>query len=118
MNTTITRDTLVSALQSMIPEFKITREWTSGPDGDLGYPIISDLGRYICEQASYGDYEELQRGMYFLEVCLENGDSYTRDLVRECLETLYNSCQYMAEIAPRFGSQTRTVWEALLRDWR
>jgi hypothetical protein len=117
MNTTITKDTLVRALQSMIPEFKITPEWT-GPEGELGYLIMSDLGRYLCEQASYSDYEELQRGINFLEVCLENGDVYIRDIVRECLETLYNSCEHIAEIIPRFGVRTRAAWETLLRDWR
>jgi hypothetical protein len=114
MTTSITRQTLVSALQSMLPNFKIAPDWTGDPGGDLGYPIINDLGRYMCQQAGYGDDEEVARGLDFLEACLKDGDSYIQDLITECLETL-SSCEYLPVILSRFGAKTRAVWEKLAR---
>jgi len=110
MTSTITKDTLVTALQSKIPQFKIDPDWAAGPEGVLGYLIINDLGRYICEQAYWADDEELKRTLEFLELCLENGDSYMRDLVAECLEAVW-SCEHVKEIVPHFGPKTQGCME-------
>ncbi|HTD23116.1 MAG TPA: hypothetical protein VK738_10710 [Terriglobales bacterium] len=106
----INKDTLIMELQSAITGFVIDPEWI--PD-NLGYLIINDLARYMCDQAFLSDWEELKKGMDFLERSLEGGDSYMRDLVHECLET-FLSCDHVGEIKKYFGPQTLELWNQFM----
>jgi hypothetical protein len=101
----ITRLTFVEALRSSVPDFVIS-EWA---DDGLGYVIVNDLARYICDQATVYDFEAVKRGTSFLEMCLAEGDSYTRDLVVEGLETLM-SCRKIDAIKEHFGPLVAKIW--------
>jgi len=82
----ITRDNFIDSLRTMMPNFEIDPLWVE--DDPLDYPIINDFGRYVCEQMRSGNIDELKNGIGFLERLLESRNSYLRDLVHECLETL------------------------------
>lgn len=103
----ITRASLISSLRAEVPEFKVNPEWV---DDQLGYPIVNDLARYICEQAGLQDFAQVNRGLSFMEKCLVEGDTYSRDLVLEGLETLL-SCRNVAAIKSLFGPHVLDLWD-------
>lgn len=84
-STQITRDNLIERLQNAVPDFAINPDWR---DDNLVYPIMNDLARFICDREGIGDVEQVRTGVGFLELGLEGGDEYVRDLVSEALETL------------------------------
>jgi len=104
----INKETLIQALANAVPGFKPDELWA---DESLGYLIINDLARYICNRAEYAKYDddEVRAALDFLEACLLKGDSYVKGLVHECLETLA-SCSSISEIKKYFGVQTLTMW--------
>jgi hypothetical protein len=103
----VTRDTLLRNLRTALPQFEVNPDWSAD---NLTYPIINDLARYICEQASYGEHEEIKQALQFLELCLTEGDSDVRDLVHECLDTI-NSCVHIEQIKVHFGTQVFELWK-------
>jgi len=103
----ITRSTLVESLRRIVPEFEINPDWL---EDDLGYPIVNDLARYICDQARLPDLNRVKNGLAFLEAGLEFGDSYVHDLVHESLETLL-SCDHILVIKAHFGPRVLDYWK-------
>jgi hypothetical protein len=97
--THITRNNLVERLQSTVPDFAINPDWL---DGVLGYPIMNDLARFICDRAGADDFEQVRRAIRFLEMGIEEGDEYVRDLILEALETLAE-CPQLAAVQACFG---------------
>jgi hypothetical protein len=104
----MTKETFVNALRSAVPDFEMDAEWSND---DLGFPIINDFARYICATAAI-DPEDVENAVHFLEKCLNEGDSYIRDLVHECLETL-SSCVGIESIKGMFGPLVTTLWTDL-----
>ena len=114
----ITKHTLIKGLKDEVPGFVIDPD--SAEDG-LGYPIINDLARYICQEADVAYWtsdasgsDEVKRAILFLERCLERGDQYVRDLVHECLDTL-RSCSRITQIQPDFGVLTLRLWNEFFK---
>jgi hypothetical protein len=108
----ITRDNLVGSLRIVVPGFEINPDWLDGDFGDpLGYPIIDDLARYICDQARLADFDQVRNGLAFLEGGLESGDTYILDLVHESLETLL-ACDNITAIKAYFGPRVLDLWNA------
>jgi hypothetical protein len=99
----------MAASEKDIPE--INPEWL---EDELGYPIINDLARYVCEQARLRDFGEVRSSLAFLETGLERGDSYIHDLVGESLETLF-SCHEIESIRPSFGPRVHDMWSVFLK---
>ena len=93
-----------------LPGFEIDPKWV--PD-NLGYLVVNDLARYLCEQASLADWENVRQGTAFLERSLEGGDLYVRDLVHEALEALL-SCDRVSEIKVHFPKRLRTLWDEFM----
>jgi hypothetical protein len=108
----ITSANLIESLRLVVPKFEIDPLWL---EDNLGYLIINDLGRYICEQAKLGDFDEVRSGLAFLEMSMESGDSYMHDLVHESLETL-TSCHDIGSIRSYFGPRVRDLWSAAFDD--
>ncbi len=108
----ISRDTMIAELRAAVPGFTIDADWV--PD-NLGYLIVSDLARYICDQALLSDWEEVKKGTGFLEKSLEGGDSYMRDVVHEFLEALL-SCPHAGEIKQYFGPRTLDLWNQFMEE--
>lgn len=102
----LTKYSLIATLRNHLPAFSINQDWI---EASLGYPIINDLARYLCEEALCGNYDEVKRGLDFLRLCAKGGDSYTRDLVHECLDTLFSSCDQIAEMQIRFGAEIEAL---------
>ena len=107
----ITRANLIESLRVLVPKFEVNPDWLKD---ELGYPIINDLARYICDQAKLEDLDEVRSGLAFLEMSLESGDSYIHDLVLESLETLI-SCDEIGSIKSYFGPRVHDLWSACLR---
>jgi len=108
----VTLDTIIENLRYALPQFQIDPMWA---EDNLTYPIIDDLGRYICERTTYSEYDEndaaeIARALDFLERCLAEGDSDVRDLVHECLETL-DCCDHFEQIKIHFGPQVLALWQ-------
>jgi len=103
------RDTLISSLSTSIPEFDIDPDWIEGP---LGYPLINDLARFALKQIATGNTNAIERIGAFLEGALQSEDGYLEDLVLEFLDNLRTCDKAVAVIAPHFGQQTRSLWEA------
>jgi len=97
--TDITRNNLVARLQSTVPDFAINPEWL---DDVLGYPIMNDLARFICDRAEVDDFEQVRSAIRFLEMGVEGEDEYVRDLILEALETLA-VCPQLAAVQAYFG---------------
>jgi hypothetical protein len=97
--TAITRNNLLDSLRRMAPGFQINPDLK---EDSLGYPIVNDLARYICDQAGLDEFDKVRNGLEFLEVGLKLGDSYKHDLVHESLETLF-SCERINVIKSQFG---------------
>jgi len=95
----ITRDNLIERLQKTVPDFSINPDWR---DDNLGCPIINDLARFICDRAGRKDLQQVRTGVEFLEMGLECGDEYVRDLVAEALEILA-ACRRVPAVQPYFG---------------
>jgi hypothetical protein len=104
----ITESNLIDSIRLVVPKFDIDQDWV---DDILGYPIINDLARYICDRARLEDFEEVKSGLAFLEMGLEDGDSYLHGLVHESLETL-QSCQHIESIKKYFGPRVHDFWIA------
>jgi hypothetical protein len=105
----ITRDNLIERLQSAIPDFAINPDWR---DGALGYPIINDLARFICDRAGVNEFEQVKNAVRFLEMGAETGDEYVRDLVSEALETLA-TCQHVPAVQSYFGPRLLDLWSTV-----
>ena len=105
-STRITRDNLIERLQNTVPDFAINPEWR---DDNLGYPIMNDLARFICDRAGMEDFEQVRSGVGFLEMGLEGGDEYVRDLVSEALETLA-ACKHVPAVQGYFGPRLLDLW--------
>jgi hypothetical protein len=71
--TAITRNNLLDSLRRMAPGFQINPDLK---EDSLGYPIVNDLARYICDQAGLDEFDKVRNGLEFLEVGLKLGDSY------------------------------------------
>ena|SRR5271166_5935815 len=108
-STQITRDNLIERLQNTVPDFAINPDWW---DDNLGYPIMNDLARFICDQARMEDFDQARTGIGFLEMGLEVGDEYVRDLVSEALETLA-ACQHVAAVQGYFGPRLLSLWTTI-----
>ena len=104
----ITRSNLIDSLRLIVPGFEISPDWL---EDDLGYPIVNDLARYICDHALIADFDQVRNGLAFLESGLEIGDSYVHDLVHESLETLL-SCERVGVIKAQFGPRVLKYWNA------
>lgn len=102
----ISGSTLISSLQTALPEFEINPDWV---EDSLGYPTINDLARFTCQQAATGNINVVERILSFLETGLQEQDPYVRDLVLEFLETL-RACDKTPEITSYFGQETRSLW--------
>ena len=105
----ITRDNLIERLQNAIPDFSINPNWR---DENLGYPIMNDLARFICDRAGMEEFQQVRTGVGFLEMGLECGDDYVRDLVSEALETLA-ACQHVPAVQPYFGPRLLHLWVSI-----
>jgi hypothetical protein len=105
----ITRDNLIERLQNTVPDFSIDLDWR---DGTLGYPITNDLARFICDRAGIEEFEQVRTAIRFLEMELENGDEYVRDLVSEALETLAG-CQHVHAVQAYFGPRLLRLWATI-----
>ena len=103
----MTKETILSELQRAIPHFRVNPEWLE--DG-LGYPAINDFARFICSEADTLGWDEVDASMAFLERALSDGDSYVRDLVLECVETI-DSCESINLLKDHFGTGVRALWE-------
>jgi hypothetical protein len=112
-STHITHRNLVEQLQSTVPDFSINPDWL---EGVLGYPIINDLARFICDRAEVGDFEQVRSAMRFFEMGIEDGDEYVRDLVLEALETL-SACQHIPAVRKYFGPRLLDLWRTILTDF-
>ncbi len=78
------------------------------------YPIMNDLARYVVEQSEWGDENELQASLGFVERCVSEGDSYVRDVAHECIESL--SISPKAErIRSAAGANTVAIWDQIQR---
>lgn len=109
--TTITGNNLIDSLRRMVPGFTINPDWVGD---NLAYPIINDLARYVCDQASLKEFDKVRHGLQFLEAGLERGDSYVHDLVHESLETLL-SCECIDAIRSQFGPRVLDYWNSSLK---
>jgi len=109
---TINKDTLLNELNSAVPDFVIDSDWAQDK---LGYLIISDLARYLCEQAELSEWKIVKQGMDFLERSLEAGDPYMHDLVHEALE-VFLSCSEVGEMKKHFGLRTQALWNKFMED--
>jgi hypothetical protein len=105
----ITRDNLIEQLHNKIPDFSINPDWRHGV---LGYPIINDLARFVCERAEIKDFEQVRKAVGFLEMGLATGDEYVRDLVSEALETLAG-CEYVPTVLVYFGPRLLDLWSTI-----
>jgi hypothetical protein len=105
-STQITRDNLIERLQNTVPDFSINPDWR---EGTLGYPIMNDLARFICDRAGIEEFEQARSAIRFLEMGLETGDEYVRDLVSEALETLA-ACQHVPSVEAYFGPRLLYLW--------
>ena len=101
--THITRNNLVEQLQSKVPDFAINPDWL---DGVLGYPIMNDLARFICDRTEVDDFEQVRSAIRFLEMGIAAEDEYVRDLILEALETLA-TCPHLAAVQAYFGPRLR-----------
>ena len=109
-STHITRNNLVERLQSTVPDFLINPDWL---DDVLGYPIMNDLARFICDRAGADDFAQVGSALRFLEMGIEEGDEYVRDLVLEALETLA-ACPHLAAVQAYFGPRLLDVSKTTL----
>jgi hypothetical protein len=107
-STSVTRENLITLLRIALPEFQIEPEWA---EEQLGYPIINNLARHICDHAGRADFDEVRRGLAFLEVSLQHGDPYIRDLVLEGLETMA-SHREIESVKQYFGPRVRDLWDS------
>ena len=97
-----------------MPEFNPDPLWE---EEQLSYPIINDLARYICEQATIEDFQKVDQGLQFLDASLKSGDEQMRPLVIEALETLF-SCPAIAKIKERFSPEVLKLWDEYVRYWQ
>ncbi len=102
---TISNATIISELLKRVPEFH--------PNGDdvregLTYPIINDLGRYICEKASARSHDEVKKAIDGLETLLAEGEESLTRLVGDCLWGLLE-CPEISDIAAFFGPRLRQL---------
>jgi hypothetical protein len=112
----ITRENILSEIQRYVPNFRIDPDWLE--DG-LTYLVINDLARFICSEAEVLEFvnsekeaaelSQVPASMSFLERALGDGDSFVRDLVFECVETLA-SCEQIDQIKKYFGPKVRDLW--------
>jgi len=98
----MTRESVLQKLQQSVPEFRLNPEWI---EESLGFPAINDFARFICSEAEASQWDEVRKSILFLERALIEGDSYVRDLVFECLETL-DSCQSIEALKEYFGTKS------------
>lgn len=71
---------------------------------ELSYPIINDLGRYICARAERSAWSEVERAVQFLEGLLATDELDLQQLVGDCLWGL-SECPSIARIKPLFGAR-------------
>jgi hypothetical protein len=102
----MTRNTIFEEVEKCLPQFRINAEWIKDK---LGYPLINDLARHICEAAVDCRSEQVREGMAFLERAVGEGDDYVRDLVWEGIETLV-SCESATVIRHYCGPLTTALW--------
>lgn len=107
----LTRTNFISILHEHVPNLDLDPAWV---EQQLGYPLINDLARYICQRAELGAPAEIDSALRFLDLCSQSGDSYLRDLVIECLETLL-ACDSIAEISARFPLSVLAIWNQNFR---
>lgn len=105
-STQITRSNLIERLQNTVPDFAINPDWR---DGTLGYPIVNDLARFICDRAGKEEFEQVKSAVRFLEMGFETGDEYVRDLISETLETLAG-CDHIPAVQAHFGPRLLGLW--------
>jgi hypothetical protein len=101
----ITKERLISVLREQLPEFPLNDDWI--PDV-LGYPIINDVARFICDRAQGKCIDELTRAVSLLDMLWREGDPYIKGLVHECLDTLL-SCNELALVEQHLSSELRTI---------
>jgi hypothetical protein len=102
----LNRETMLPELQRLLPDFVIDPAWI--PDM-IGHLIISDLARYLCQEAEFSNWDAIKRGAEFLEESLQGGDPYMHDLTHEALETLV-LCPNLGDIKNYFGVRTMDLW--------
>jgi hypothetical protein len=108
-STQITRDNLIEWLHNSVPDFAINPDWR---DGTLGYPIMNDLARFICDRAGTEEFEQVTSAVRFLEAGLEIGDEYVRDVISEALETLA-ACDHITAVQGYFGPRALDLWRTI-----
>jgi hypothetical protein len=109
----MTKDTVLSELQKAVPHFRVNPEWL---ENGLAYPAINDLARFICSKTEPLESEDVDVALAFLERALSDGDTYVRDLVIECLETI-NSCKSIHMLKDRFPPGLRASGKKGVAHW-
>jgi hypothetical protein len=95
----ISTASLVEQLKRAVPGFVPD---AADVEEELAYPIINDLGRYICTRGERSAWDEVDQAVQFLEGLLATNDSDLHQLVGDCLWGL-SECPSIAAIRPRFG---------------
>jgi hypothetical protein len=99
----ITKDNFLTVLRDQLPQFN--SDWATE---NIGYLIINDLARYVCSEACAYEEIEVSKAITLLDTLQKEGDSYIKDLVYECLESL-TSCERYAEIKKHFTAELSAI---------
>ena len=108
----ISNENFIAMIREAVPQFAVDAEWVKS---NFTYLVVNDLARYICENASDCNTDEVKKSLHFLEACLEEGEPFLRDLIHEGLETLV-SCKGIAEIKENFGPRVQLLWKEYFED--
>jgi hypothetical protein len=104
----IPRRSLTKELRLAVPDFVIDPE-----SADLEYVIICDFARYICDRAKTNDFKAVQQALDFMEEFVSLGDSNSRDLVAEGLESL-RVCDHFEGINKYFKPKLSAIWKSMV----
>jgi hypothetical protein len=93
-------------LAEALPDFQASEDDWEEP---TPYFFLGDMVQFVCQKASEGSIEVLDKFSVLLERLVSDGDSNVRDLVLDALEGLReNSNQDV--VSRRFGPKTLEIW--------
>lgn len=84
---------------------------SQNPVGCVSLVVVTSR-LHSCDRAGIDDFEQVRSAVGFLEMGLEIGDEYVRDLVSEALETLA-ACQHVPAVQPYFGPRLADLWRTI-----
>ena len=104
----IPRRSLTKELRLAVPDFVIDPE-----SAELEYVIICDFARYICDRAKTNDFKAVQQAIDFMEEFVSQGNSNSRDLVAEGLESL-RACDRFEGVSKYFKPKLSAIWKSMV----